>query len=81
MSDASARAGDHLAVCGIDLEVARRGRGRPIVLLHGFQNFAPQAPVVELLARHGAVIAPSHPGFGGSPRPDGFETIYDLVHL
>jgi pimeloyl-ACP methyl ester carboxylesterase len=34
-----------------------------------------------LLAAHATVIAPSHPGFGASPRPDGFETIYDLTHL
>ena len=26
------------------------------------------------------VIAPSHPGFGNSSRPDDFDTIYDLVH-
>ena len=64
-----------------DLEVVVQGAGRPILLLHGFQNLSPNAPFVDRLARHGEVIAPSHPGFGGSPRPDGFETVYDLVLL
>lgn len=64
-----------------DLEVLRRGSGRPIVLLHGMAPVSPQAPFVDLLARHGEVIAPSHPGFGHSPRPEEFDTVYDLVQL
>ena len=36
---------------------------------------------LDLLARHGEVIAPSNPGFGNSPRPKDFDTVYDLVHL
>ncbi len=27
------------------------------------------------------IIAPSHPGFGRSPRPKDFESVYDLVNL
>jgi pimeloyl-ACP methyl ester carboxylesterase len=26
-------------------------------------------------------MAPSHPGFGHSPRPAEFDTVYDRVHL
>jgi pimeloyl-ACP methyl ester carboxylesterase len=33
------------------------------------------------LAEHGEIVAPSHPGFGNSPRPHDFDTMYDLVHL
>ena len=73
--------GERLTVQGIDLEVLRRGSGRPIVLLHGFQTVDRRAPFLELLARHGEVIAPSSPGFGQSPRPKDFDTVYDLVHL
>jgi pimeloyl-ACP methyl ester carboxylesterase len=72
---------DRLSVQGIDLEVLRRGAGRPVFLLHGFHALDPRGPFVELLARHAEVIAPSHPGFGHSPRPDGFDSVYDLVHL
>lgn len=72
---------DRLTVRDIDLEVVRRGTGRTIVFLHGFQTLDPDAPVLELLSRGARVLAPSHPGFGASARPDGFETVYDLVHL
>jgi pimeloyl-ACP methyl ester carboxylesterase len=72
---------ERLPVAGIELEIARRGAGRPILLLHGFQTIDPGAPFLERLGRHASVVAPSHPGFGGSPRPDGFETIYDLTRL
>jgi pimeloyl-ACP methyl ester carboxylesterase len=70
-----------LRVGGIDLEVLRRGSGRPILLVHGINPVSPAAPFVDLLAEHGEVIAPSHPGFGQSPRPEDFDTMYDLVHL
>jgi len=70
-----------LTAGGIELEVVRRGSGRSILVLHGFQTVDPEARFVGLLARHGAVIAPSGPGFGHSPRPKDFDTVYDLVHL
>jgi pimeloyl-ACP methyl ester carboxylesterase len=72
---------DRLSVQGIELEVLRRGSGRPLLVLHGFHAIDPRAPFVDLLAAHAEVIAPSHPGFGHSPRPDDFDTVYDLVHL
>jgi pimeloyl-ACP methyl ester carboxylesterase len=70
-----------MMVGGQTLEVIARGAGRPIVLLHGPDTIAPDAMLLDRLAVHGRVIAPSHPGFGDSPRPDGFETVYDLVRL
>ena len=73
--------GDRLKVHGTELETVRRGAGRPIVLLHGFQTIDSEAPFLALLARYGEIVAPSSPGFGHSPRPKDFDTIYDLVHL
>jgi pimeloyl-ACP methyl ester carboxylesterase len=73
--------GERLTVRGIELDVVRRGTGRQILLLHGFQTVDPEARFLELLGRHGEIIAPSGPGFGNSPRPKDFETVYDLVHL
>src|ERR1700689_5989558 len=70
-----------MTVCGIELEVLRGGDGDPIVLLHGFGSLTAASRFVGLLAAHGAVVAPSCPGFGASPRPPDFDTIYDLVHL
>jgi pimeloyl-ACP methyl ester carboxylesterase len=68
-------------VNGIELEVLRRGGGRPLVLLHGMDTISPKAPVLDLLGRHAEIIAPSLPGFGNSPRPPDFDTMYDLVRL
>ena len=72
---------ERLDVGGIPLEVLRRGAGRPLLLLHGEAPIDPGAPVLDLLAADTRVIAPTHPGFGHSARPDGFDTVYDLVHL
>src|SRR3989442_14364986 len=72
---------ERVAVAGVELELVRRGVGRPVLLLHGAQTVDPQARFLELLGRHAEIIAPSHPGFGRSARPAGFETVYDLVHF
>jgi pimeloyl-ACP methyl ester carboxylesterase len=72
---------EQMTVNGFELEVLRCGQGAPIVLLHGMDTVSPKAPFLDLLARHVEVIAPSAPGFGNSPRPQDFDTIYDLVHL
>ena len=72
---------NRLSVGDLELEVVRRGKGRPLLLLHGFQTVPADAPFLDLLGQHAEVIAPSHPGFGDSPRPADFETVYDLVHL
>jgi pimeloyl-ACP methyl ester carboxylesterase len=66
---------------GIDVEVVRRGAGRPLVLLHGFQQIDPDAQFIKLLSQQTEVIAPSLPGFGRSTRPKDFETIYDIVNF
>src|SRR4051812_13620685 len=72
---------ERLAIRGIDLEVVRKGNGPPILLLHGLHTVDPDAPFLDRLSAHAEVIAPSHPGFGRSPRPADFDTVYDLVHL
>src|SRR5438093_393703 len=72
---------ERLSAGDIDLEVVRRGAGRPVLLLHGMQTVDPRARFLDLLGRRAEIIAPSHPGFGHSPRPPDFETVADLVHL
>jgi pimeloyl-ACP methyl ester carboxylesterase len=74
-------AAERLSARGIDLEVLRRGAGHPLFLLHGLSTVDPRSPFIELLAGHAEIIAPSHPGFGHSPRPEDFDSVYDLVHL
>jgi pimeloyl-ACP methyl ester carboxylesterase len=70
-----------LVVQGIELEVVRRGSGHPLLILHGFETIDPDARFLDLLGRHAEIVAPSSPGFGRSPRPKDFDTVYDLVHL
>jgi pimeloyl-ACP methyl ester carboxylesterase len=49
--------------------------------VHGINNINPSTPFLEALAEHGEIVAPSHPGFGHSPRAQDFDTMYDLVRL
>jgi pimeloyl-ACP methyl ester carboxylesterase len=76
---------DFLNIGPFQLEVLRRAsrppHQSPILLVHGINNINPSAPFLESLAEHGEIIAPSHPGFGHSPRPQDFDTMYDLVRL
>ena len=81
MHATTSSAEERLSVGDIELEVIRRGAGRPVLLLHGMQNVDPRARFLDLLGGRAAIIAPSHPGFGHSPRPADFDTVYDLVHL
>jgi pimeloyl-ACP methyl ester carboxylesterase len=76
MSDA-----ERMTVGGIELEVVRRGAGPPLLFLHGMRTVDPRAAFLDRLGRHVTVIAPSSPGFGRSPRPADFDTVYDLVHF
>lgn len=74
-------AAERMAVAGVDLEILRRGAGRPVLLLHGFAPLAADTAFVDGLAAHTEVIVPTHPGFGTSTRPADFDSVYDLVHL
>jgi pimeloyl-ACP methyl ester carboxylesterase len=71
---------ERLRVHDLEFEVLRGGSGPPVLLLHGPMTYSPQVPFLGLLANQAEVIAPSHPGFGDSSRPDDFDTMYDLVH-
>ncbi|MDR3531230.1 MAG: alpha/beta hydrolase [Rhodopila sp.] len=67
----------------IDLEILRAGpeSGDILLLIHGINPVSPKAPFVADLARTRRIIAPSHPGFGASPLPPDFDTMYDLVNV
>ncbi len=64
-----------------ELETLRIGNGRTVLLIHGINPIHPDSPFLLKLAADAEVIAPSHPGFGGSPLPADFDTMYDLVNL
>ncbi|MBV8890321.1 MAG: alpha/beta hydrolase [Alphaproteobacteria bacterium] len=72
-------------LAAIELEVLRRASTTPgvapVLLIHGINPVSARAPFLDALAGCGEIVAPSHPGFGGSPLPSDFDTMYDLVQL
>lgn len=66
---------------GIALDVVTLGTGPTVLLLHGVEGAAANRPFAERLAEGHQVIAPSHPGFDLSPRPDWCDSIDDLAYL
>jgi pimeloyl-ACP methyl ester carboxylesterase len=70
-----------LRINGIRIETVDKGRGRPLLFLHPGIGIDPAAPVLDRLAERARVIAPSHPGFGGSEQPRSFTTIDDLAYF
>lgn len=66
---------------GLDIDVVRKGAGQPLVMLHGGGGPVAAMPFADRLAEHFEVIAPVHPGFGGSAIPDHFDRVDDLAFL
>jgi pimeloyl-ACP methyl ester carboxylesterase len=64
-----------------DLEVTidQQGEGRPVLLLHGGGGPPSMGSLPSALAQDVEVIAPVHPGFAGTPRPDWYTGIDDLA--
>jgi len=70
-----------ITVNGVRLEAIEKGRGRPLLFLHPGIGLERDAPVIDRLAENARVIAPSHPGFGGSEQPKSFTTADDLAYF
>jgi pimeloyl-ACP methyl ester carboxylesterase len=69
------------SIAGIDLELIERGRGAPLLYLHGGGGIASDHSFLDLLAKERRVIAPSHPGFGTSSLPDWLDSVDDIAHI
>jgi len=55
------------------------GHGRPVLVLHGGGGPLSVAQFAQALSADARVIAPVHPGFAGTPRPDAFASIEQLA--
>jgi len=64
-----------------DLQVTidQQGQGRPLLLLHGGGGPPSMGPLPSALSADFEVIAPVHPGFAGTPRPDWYTGIDDIA--
>ena len=64
----------------VPLTVTARGEGRPYLVLHGGAGPQSVDGFATLLAasQQAQVLTPLHPGFGGTPRPDGLATMGGL---
>jgi pimeloyl-ACP methyl ester carboxylesterase len=67
----------------VELTVEDRGDGQPVLLLHGGAGPQSVAGFARLLAEKDRcrVLTPIHPGFGGTPRPDGLNNVSRLAAL
>jgi len=66
---------------GLTLTVDEYGKpaGTGVLVLHGGGGPRTVAGLATALADHAFVLAPTHPGFDGTPRPDRFDGMDDLA--
>jgi pimeloyl-ACP methyl ester carboxylesterase len=75
-------AGEELIAIGdTDIEVVRRGAGKPLLLIPSEDMLEADSAFVADLAKRFEVIIPSPPGFGRSSRPGWIDTPTDLAYL
>ena len=67
----------------IEVATTEKGEGHPILLLHGGGGPLTVQGFADLLAAQqpARVITPTHPGFGGTPRPDSLASVPGLAAL
>ena len=64
---------------GLQITVDQQGEGRPLLLLHGGGGPPSMGPLPSALSENFEVIAPVHPGFAGTPRPEWYTGIDDIA--
>jgi pimeloyl-ACP methyl ester carboxylesterase len=70
---------DFIEVNGLQTAYRRRGQGEPVLFLHGAGMTRMWLPMYARCAESVDFIAPEHPGFGATARPDWLEGFDDLV--
>lgn len=70
-----------VTIAGVSLELEEKGEGRPLLFLHPGEGPQFNRPWLDALAMSHRVIAPSHPGWGGSALPDWLGSVDDLAYL
>ena len=70
-----------VTINGANIELVRRGKGRPILFLHPHIGLHGSDAFIAQLSEYGEVIVPSHPGYGHSDLPAGMSTVDDMSDL
>jgi pimeloyl-ACP methyl ester carboxylesterase len=67
----------------VPVTVTEHGAGRPFLLLHGGAGPQSVDGFADLLAGQepARVLVPTHPGFGGTPRPDSLDSTRSLARV
>jgi len=68
-------------ISGMRIELARLGRGRPLLVLCSEDALELEAPFLQTLARDHALMIPAPPGFGASERPDWITNPDDIAYV
>jgi len=63
----------------LDVTIDQQGEGRPVLLLHGGGGPPSMGALPSALSEDFEVIAPVHPGFAGTPRPQWYNGIDDIA--
>ena len=66
---------------GVAVDVVFKGSGPQLFVLHGGGGPVVSMPFADALSEKFEIIAPVHPGFAGSPIPDHFDDLKDLIYL
>lgn len=66
---------------GVDIPVIRRGSGPPVLVFHGGDGPVDHLPFAETISGNFEMYHPTHPGFDGTPIPEHFDGLPDLVFL
>jgi len=81
MLQAAQVASGSLVIEGTRIDVIERGAGRPLLFLHAENGVEPAVAAIDELAKAARVIAPTHPGFGGSALPHAMRSVDDLSYF
>lgn len=79
MSQATDYATEFIQVRDVKTRLLRGGEGPPLLFLHGAGRTGIWLQALEHLAAEFDVLAPDHPGFGQSDRPDWLDGMDDIV--
>ena len=70
-----------MSLRGVDVPLVRRGSGPPVLVFHGGEGPLDHLPFAESLSGNFETLYPTHPGFDGTPIPEHFDNLQDLIYL